>query len=80
MSAVNPEKTSQESVDHVESQLNLNDNPEARIKNPLAGIPRSTLLQNVTEFAQKKDLTHAVEMLKKGAIRECSFPNALHIS
>lgn len=78
MSAVNPEKTSDESVDHVESQLNLNENPEARIKNPLAGIPRATLLRNVEEFAKEKDLTHAVDTLKKGAIRECSLPNALY--
>jgi sugar porter (SP) family MFS transporter len=67
LTTMSPEKTSVESVDRAESELNF-ENPEARIKNPLAGIPRATLLQNVGEFAREKELTHALRTLEKGAI------------
>lgn len=81
MSSTNlDKKTSEESVEHLETQLDLNDNPQARIKNPLAGIPRPTLLRNVEKFAQEKELTHAVDILKKGAVRECPPAGASHIS
>lgn len=40
----------------------------ARLRNPLAGIPRNTLMADVEEFARQKDLTEHLPMLKKGAI------------
>lgn len=43
-------------------------NASTRIKNPLAGIPRQRLLQNVEEFAQQHDLTHITDVLKRGAL------------
>jgi hypothetical protein len=52
------------------SEINLNANIEARIKNPLAGIPRAQLLRNVEVFAQEKDLSDELPILSKGAIRE----------
>jgi hypothetical protein len=52
----------------VETPLNLNSNPQARIRNPLGGIPRSHLLRNVEAFAQEKDLTDILPLLKKGAV------------
>jgi hypothetical protein len=54
------------------SEINLNSNIEARIKNPLAGIPRAQLLRNVETFAQEKELSDELPMLSKGAIRESS--------
>jgi hypothetical protein len=48
--------------------LNLNSNAEARIQNPLAGIPRAQLLREVEEFAKEKDLTDILPILTKGAL------------
>lgn len=39
-----------------------------RIENPLAGIPRATLLSDVEKFAEEKSLTEHVDILKKGAL------------
>jgi len=67
----NDEKTrDEESLEHVEtaSELNLNSNVEARIKNPLTGIPRAQLLRNVEIFAEEKQLTEELPILSKGAI------------
>ena len=38
-------------------------------ENPLAGVPRATLLWKVEEFAKEKGLIKYVDTLKKGAIR-----------
>jgi hypothetical protein len=63
----------EESLQHAETtSLNLNSNVEARIKNPLAGIPRSQLLRNVEIFAQEKGLSEEIPTLSKGAI--CTLP------
>jgi hypothetical protein len=40
----------EESVAHIENKLGLNPNPQAHVKNPLAGISRPQLLRNVEEF------------------------------
>lgn len=41
---------------------------KTRIENPLAGIPRDTLLLEVEKFAEEKALTEHVDILKKGAL------------
>lgn len=51
-------------------KLELNSSPPARIKNPLAGISRTQLLQNVEEFAEEKGLIDILPILSKGAVRE----------
>ncbi|KAG0653077.1 Polyol transporter [Hyphodiscus hymeniophilus] len=48
--------------------INLNENLGAKIKNPLAGIPRDTLLKNVADFAQEKGLLEDLPLLQKGAL------------
>lgn len=48
--------------------VNLNANLGAKIKNPLAGIPRDTLLRNVADFAQEKGLMQELPLLQKGAL------------
>ena len=70
----NEKTVDEESFRQVEtaSEINLNSNVEARIKNPLAGIPRAQLLRNVEIFAQEKQLTEELPILSKGAIRESS--------
>lgn len=50
------------------SDVDLNQNVTARIKNPLAGIPKAQLLDNVEQFAKEKDLTDISGLLKKGAL------------
>jgi len=69
----NDEKVADDSVDQesqTASEINLNSNIEARIKNPLAGIPRAQLLRNVEVFAQEKGLTEELPILSKGAVRK----------
>ncbi len=39
-----------------------------RIKNPLVGIPRADLLQDVDNYAQANSLTDILPMLRKGAL------------
>jgi hypothetical protein len=61
------------------SEINLNSNVEARIKNPLAGVSRAQLLRNVEIFAQEKQLTEELPILSKGAIRESSSLDFSHV-
>ncbi|KEZ46578.1 hypothetical protein SAPIO_CDS0382 [Scedosporium apiospermum] len=47
----------------------LNENLEGEIRNPLKGIPRETLFENVTRFQQEKGLPEDIlPLLKKGAL------------
>ncbi|KAK3314786.1 hypothetical protein B0H66DRAFT_535676 [Apodospora peruviana] len=46
----------------------LNENLEAKIRNPLAGIPRHALLAHVDEFAREKGLEEHIPVLHKGAL------------
>jgi hypothetical protein len=52
------------------SEIDLNMNPLARIRNPLAGISRAQLLLDVRRFAQERELVNELPFLIKGAIRE----------
>ncbi|EJD03082.1 uncharacterized protein FOMMEDRAFT_123262 [Fomitiporia mediterranea MF3/22] len=47
---------------------NLNSNLSAKIKNPLLGIPEEQLMADVERFAEEKDLTDILPLLKHGAI------------
>ena len=51
-----------------ERRIDLANNVQARIQNPLYGIPRDKLLTQVEEFAREKDLLDVVDLLKKGAL------------
>ncbi|KAM7186360.1 putative metabolite transport protein YfiG [Naviculisporaceae sp. PSN 640] len=46
----------------------LNENLEAKIKNPLAGIPRETLFANVSEFCNLNSLGSSIPLFKKAAL------------
>lgn len=39
-----------------------------RIKNPLTGIPKDRLLEDVDNFAHDRDMTDILPLLKKGAL------------
>lgn len=41
---------------------------DARIQNPLAGIPKDILLAQVEDFSQEKGLTEILPLLEKGAL------------
>ncbi|XWW95790.1 hypothetical protein V2A60_003757 [Cordyceps javanica] len=43
-------------------------NLEARIRNPLEGIPRDELMRNVEEFARARGLSEHISVLRKGAL------------
>ncbi|KAF8519113.1 hypothetical protein BU17DRAFT_75968 [Hysterangium stoloniferum] len=49
-------------------RIDLNSNLSAKIKNPLAGIPRKKLFLQVDEFAQENNMTDLVPLLRKGAL------------
>ncbi|KAL2019370.1 hypothetical protein VTK56DRAFT_9750 [Thermocarpiscus australiensis] len=48
--------------------VDLNRNLEARIRNPLEGIPRDELMRRVESFAEEKGLTEHISLLRKGAL------------
>ncbi|KAK3321970.1 hypothetical protein B0H66DRAFT_619275 [Apodospora peruviana] len=48
--------------------VDLNANLEARIKNPLEGIPYDDLMYKVDLFAQEKGLVECIPLLRKGAL------------
>ncbi|KAL2202262.1 hypothetical protein CC79DRAFT_1373887 [Sarocladium strictum] len=51
-----------------EPHVNLNSNVEARIQNPLANVPRRTLLARVDDFIRQKDLGEWRDVIRKGAL------------
>ncbi|RYP21379.1 hypothetical protein DL765_002280 [Monosporascus sp. GIB2] len=56
-------------VDAVEDHNDeLNDNLEAKIKNPLKGIPYDQLMRDVEAFAHEKGLEEHIPILRKGAL------------
>ncbi|KAK9896574.1 sugar transporter [Cystobasidium minutum MCA 4210] len=55
-------------AEHAIEDVNLRSNPTARLQNPLAGIPRSTLLSNVEEFVQEWGLESEADTFRKGAL------------
>ncbi|KAI0539177.1 sugar transporter-domain-containing protein [Xylaria digitata] len=62
--SVDAEKGRRGSVAHVD----INKNLDAKIQNPLAGIPREQLLSDVEEFAHENGLDDYVGLLRKGAL------------
>ncbi|TKA76777.1 hypothetical protein B0A49_05567 [Cryomyces minteri] len=51
-----------------ETHIDLNSNLSAKIKNPLAGVPREKLLADVEEFARTHELEDITGLLQKGAL------------
>ncbi|TVY45366.1 putative metabolite transport protein [Lachnellula subtilissima] len=61
--------------DHIDLNANTGAKPKdlkiltnSRIKNPLVGISKETLLRNVEEFAREKGLSEHTAILQKGAL------------
>lgn len=48
--------------------VSLNNNVSAKIKNPLAGLSRETLMRDVEDFANEHQLHEITPLLKKGAL------------
>ena len=53
---------------HDELRKSVSENPGAKLRNPLHGIPRDRLFADVERLAQEKGLMEHVELLKKGAV------------
>ncbi|KPM39435.1 hypothetical protein AK830_g7123 [Neonectria ditissima] len=51
-----------------EAYVNLNANVDAKIKNPLLGIPRDRLMAEVDDFCQRKGLDEYRSIVRKGAL------------
>ncbi|OXV07360.1 hypothetical protein Egran_04877 [Elaphomyces granulatus] len=51
-----------------QSVADLTDNVSGEIKNPLVGIPKDQLLEDVENYAKEYDLTDVLPLLKKGAL------------
>lgn len=51
---------------------------EARVRNPLEGIPRDELMQNVADFAAARGLTEHLAILRKGAL-VAQNPSDIHL-
>lgn len=62
------EKPGASNTESVTDTTDLNQNLEAKIKNPLEGIPKPQLMRNVEAWAQEKGLTEHIPILKKGAL------------
>jgi sugar porter (SP) family MFS transporter len=64
------EKDTKSSIVDEERQehVNLSHNVNARIQNPLHGIPKETLLKQVEEFTREKGLEHLTPVFRKGAL------------
>ncbi|KAG5640972.1 hypothetical protein DXG03_006475 [Asterophora parasitica] len=70
------EKASTENIDTVDShydaerqqKIDLANNVQAKIQNPLHGIPKKALLEQVEAFAQEKGMEDILDVLKKGAL------------
>lgn len=62
------------SGDHLEhghnadQHVDINKNLEAKIKNPLKGIPYDQLMRDVDAFVQEKDLVEHTALFRKGAL------------
>ncbi|KAI8959497.1 hypothetical protein F5Y11DRAFT_359195 [Daldinia sp. FL1419] len=48
--------------------VDLNNNPNAEISNPLANIPREHILDSATRFSEWNDLCEYVPLIRKGAL------------
>jgi sugar porter (SP) family MFS transporter len=51
-----------------EHHVDLANNVNARIQNPLHGIPKAKLLAQVEQFAREKDMEEQLPLLQKGAL------------
>ncbi|RWA09944.1 hypothetical protein EKO27_g5159 [Xylaria grammica] len=62
--AIDAERGRHGSFNHID----INQNLDAKIRNPLAGIPREQLLSGVEDFAHENGLDDYVALLRKGAL------------
>ncbi|KAJ8121800.1 hypothetical protein O1611_g10009 [Lasiodiplodia mahajangana] len=69
--SIEPKGVPNEKLEHgldVSEHVDLNTNLQAKIINPLEGIPRDQLMRDVEAFVQEKGLQEHVEYFRKGAL------------
>lgn len=54
--------------EHHHDDVTSTENINAKLANPLAGIPQDQLLENATKFAQEHDLAELTTLFQKGAL------------
>ncbi|KAI9890957.1 MAG: hypothetical protein M1814_003458 [Vezdaea aestivalis] len=59
--------------------ININSNSEARIQNPLAGISREDLMQDVETFCQEQGMNDKLALIQRGALVAQNPKNFEHI-
>lgn len=62
-----------------EKMAALSANPTGEIRNPLVGIPKDQLMQDVENFANEYGITELIPILRKGALVAQSPHHAAHI-
>ncbi len=62
-----PDVLEEKGMSHTEHMVDKN-SLEARIRNPLDGIPRDELMRNVETFAHSRGLVEHIPLLRKGAL------------
>ncbi|KAG6054802.1 hypothetical protein E4U17_003449 [Claviceps sp. LM77 group G4] len=67
-SKVNHNEHSVEKGDSHTDETDLNNNLQAKLRNPLQGISRDQLMQDVESFAQQRGLQGQTAILRKGAL------------
>ncbi|KAJ7057018.1 hypothetical protein C8F01DRAFT_340670 [Mycena amicta] len=60
--------TDSEKQDHQQTAVGMSKNVNARIQNPLHGIPQDMLLAQVADFARERDMENILTTLQKGAL------------
>ncbi|KAG6850372.1 hypothetical protein H0H93_014326 [Arthromyces matolae] len=68
-SIMSTDKIGKQDIYHDEEQhVNLANNVQAKIQNPLHGIPKEKLLNQVDQFAREQEMEDILPLLRKGAL------------
>ncbi|KAI1780270.1 hypothetical protein F4818DRAFT_435477 [Hypoxylon cercidicola] len=67
-SAYRYEASTENGRQDAKAHVDINNNLSARISNPLAGIPREKLLEQVTQFSKSHGLAKYIHLMRKGAL------------
>ena len=55
-------------IEHASKRIDLHSNVGAKLRNPLAGVPREVLMADVEAFVAEKGLENHLPAFKKGAL------------
>ncbi|TCD66565.1 hypothetical protein EIP91_001233 [Steccherinum ochraceum] len=61
-------RSSSDSMNHKQHRNNVGRNVNAKLANPLAGIPQGRLMDDASKFAEERNLGHLKDVFRKGAL------------